>query len=262
MSSNTPLSDLDKISSFITNNLQNILETLSQNVIEIDETLLYEHFNEENQEDFIVKAEQTAEKNQPISLEEFEEIYQQLDAIDAKLSEPKAAIDSSKKKETKHIKRYNSHNDIDKTMFMMPPPPPPSAVESMQLHNGNSTTMQIEPIATSNESLYNFQSKVSKEMIKSFNEIKGIIADQLKKLNSSGGDEDNDEYAAYFRTFSNSVEQIKIFFEQIKKCGADKPIEKTKLNKLDCLDEEFCDLLNNLAEVNFLIRIRLRLTIE
>lgn len=247
--------DLETITHNITQNLESILETLSNNIVELDPSLLYDNFHSENVESSPVS--ESVNDDIPIKLEEFEEIYAQLDEIDKSLTEPKPPIDPSKKKELKQLKRFNSNTDIDKTMMMPPPPPPPSSSSSSstsgasQTYNGNMSMMpHRELIGASNESFGKFTSKLSLELFTSFNEIKNVIVQDLNRVKMIKNNEVGDnEFTTYFNTFSKSVEKIGTFFEQIKKCDSVKAVGDTEANAMDYLDEEFCDLLKNLAQV-------------
>lgn len=257
-------SDIEVLTKQVLDQKRNILETIQRNHIEIDPSLLRQHFSAE----FESKMEKLNEQNismvedgSPISLDEFNEIFQILDAIDKELTDPKERLmgapssTAHPKVETNPMKRFGSMTDLNRTMmrtssmlnlstkgFLEPTAPAPRSHHNQQ----TSSLLKIveRDMVTSNDPI----TPLSVEQIAEFNLLIKGLEDRLANtdLNHSTSDEILSDFQA---KYSVSFERLNDLFKEINKLQtAEANVEESK-DPLNNLDTALLQLMTMLSEV-------------
>lgn len=232
--------DIDILTNQILENLKEILQTIYDEHVEIDSSLLYENFREECQKNLNQNSESNTADCEPISLDEFEKIFNRLDGIDRKLADPESHSHEAHRTNTnKTMKRFNSVNDIDKTMML--------STTNLNMTTKFAAPHPVAPVpkptATSN-----VPHKYSEKELIEFNSIKEQIRIRLETINSNGNKNDLD-YDDVQKIFFASFDRLEIFFREIIKLKSTNTAEQNTSNSLKNLDSDFCDLLKKLSEV-------------
>lgn len=239
--------DIEILTNNILDNRASIIQKLYDEHIEIDPNLLYSNYRSQLQPSKN-ESEQAHDDNDPLSFDDFQRIYNEMDEIDKKLSDlPK----TQEFKEPKGLRRYNSKHDIvDKTMMssmtnltmikratapmaaplLLPPPPPPPKLEP-----------SIE---------------LTTEHLIEFNALKQHLKSQLDACKLNHCDDDPFGLADTGRKISESFERLQKFFDEIIPLAAANGIRTEIKTEADdgpsvwnTLDTQWIQSLRKLSEV-------------
>lgn len=246
--------DIDILTKNILKNRAKIIQTLYDEHIELDTALLYANYRNALQtssdESTVIESKESFIDREPISLDEFESIYNALDEIDKKL--PDASKGGGDFKEPKGLRRYNSKMDMtDKALHssmsnltiikktnapflspppMKPPPPPPPST-------ANSKELSV---------------KLTDDDLVEFNALKKQLKIQLDALDTIDSDEDPFNLAGIGRKISDSFDRLQMFFNEISPLAkADHPTAaKVESTVWNILDDQWIYSLRKLSEVH------------
>lgn len=257
-------SDIEVLTNQVLDQKRNILETIQRNHIEIDQSLLRQHFSA----DFESKMEKLNELNNsmdengsPISLDEFDEIFEKLDAIDKELIDPKERLmgapssTAHPKVETNPMKRFGSMTDLNRTMmrtssmlnlstkgFLEPTAPVPRSYHNQQSSSllkiaEHDTVTSSEPIAP-----------LTAEQIAEFNLLIEDVEERL--ANAELDHSTSDDILSDFQSkYAVSFERLNELFNEVNKLQtAESNVEVSK-DPLNNLDTALLQLITILSEV-------------
>lgn len=259
-------SDIEVLTNQVLDQKHNILEKIQQNHIEIDQSLLRQHFSadfESKMEKLNDLKKSMDENGSPISLDEFDEIFQKLDAIDKELTDPKERLmrppssTAHPKVETNPMKRFGSMTDLNRTMmrtssmlnlstkgFLEPTAPVPRSHHNQQ----SSSLLKIAERDSVTSSIPIIPLTV--EQIAEFNLLIKDVEERL--ANPELNDSTSDEILSDFQSkYAVSFERLNELFNEVNKlqtAESNVDVLKDPLNNLDTallqsmtvLSEVFC----------------------
>lgn len=246
--------DIDILTNNILENRAEILQTLYDAHTEIDPAWLYSNYRHKLHppptEDASA-SDGAFEYDEPISVDDFEEIYNAMDEIDKKLPDlPKSA----EFKEPKGLRRYNSKNDIaDKTMS--------ASMTNLTLIK-KVTATAVAPPPPAPEPPKPSVKLTDADLIE-FNALKGQIRSQMDAIKLNSCDKDPFGLVETGRKLAESFDRLQKFFDEIiplTKNSVRTEI-KTEMEEgstvWDTLDTQWIESLRKLSEVKSQNDVRL-----
>lgn len=252
-------SDIEVLTNQVLDQKRNILETIQRNHIEIDPSLLREHFSADFESEMKKLNElnnSMDENGSPISLNEFDEIFQKLDAIDKELTDPKERLMGAPSSSSAHpkveinpMKRFGSMTDLNRTMmrtssmmnlstkeFLEPTAPVQQSSSLLKIAERDTVTSSV-PITP-----------LTVEQIAKFNLL---IKDLEERLANAELDHSTSDYilSDFQSKYAVSFERLSELFNEVNKLQtAESNVEVSK-DPLNNLDTALLQLMTILSEV-------------
>lgn len=236
--------DIEILTNNILKNRVAIIQKLYDEHTDIDPALLYSNYRNQLQPSSAENpsaSEGAHVGDDPISMDEFERIYNAMDEIDKKLPELPKIVDF---KEPKGLRRYNSKNDIgDKTMM--------SSMTNITLIKKVTAPAVAPPPPSDTEPPV----KLTTADLIEFNALKQQLKSQLDAFKRNDCDEDAFGFAEMGRKISDSFERLQKFFDEIIPLSQNRTPTQIKTETNDgssvwnTLDTQWIESLRKLSEV-------------
>lgn len=267
--------DIEILTKQVLEQKYDILNAIKRNHVEIDPSLLRQNFLAEFESKLNklnTQNESESDECSPISLDDFESIFQQLDNFDKKLGEstkdrtmvnPTSTVNT--RTEALQIKRFGSITDINRTMmrtssllnltskgFAEPIAPAPRTANYSK-HTQITPKLRCDstPFGKTLGAQHDAIRDESKPLLspKQLDEFNSLIDDVKFRLANDDSNDDDEILSEFRKKYLTSFERLNIFFEEIQKLESNESTDEKPQDPLSNLNSDLLKLMEKLQEV-------------